>query len=82
MPLKSDSNHHQSVTLSETTCVSIYKYGTLFLPNKYLLYYFLSLWEFFSAKLKDQSLATDPELVVPLAEIETKKNFPFEDSTM
>lgn len=47
--------------LSESVYVSIHTYGILLLPNKYFywFHYFLSLWEFFSAKLKSQGLVTD-----------------------
>ena len=59
MPHKSDSNHHEGTTLSEPTQVCIYTYCTLFPPNKHLFHYFLSLWEFFSAKPKSQGYVTD-----------------------
>ena len=46
------------ISLSESTCVSIHKYCTLFPPNKPLFNYFLPLWAFFSAK-QCQGLVTD-----------------------
>ena len=39
---------------SESACVSIHTYCTLFPLNKHLLHYFPSLWKLFSAKLKGQ----------------------------
>ena len=59
MPHKSDSNHHKGTTLPVTCPVCLCKYGTLFPSDKYLFIYFSSLWEFFSAKPKGQSLVTD-----------------------
>ena len=45
-----------SGTLSESACVSIHMYCILSPSNKYFtqLYHILSLWKFFSAKLKGQ----------------------------
>ena len=53
MPHKSDSNYQEGVTLSESASMSVHKYHTLFLLIN-LFHYFLSLWEFFSAKVKGQ----------------------------
>ena len=38
-------------SVTESACVSIHTYYTLF-PLKHLLYYFASLWKLFAAKLK------------------------------
>ena len=43
----------------ESAFASIHTYCTLFPLNKYLFHYILSLWEFFSAKLKARALVTD-----------------------
>ena len=46
------------VQLSESTCVSLHIYCSLYLLINTLFPYFLSLWEFISAELKGQGLTT------------------------
>ena len=57
LPHKSNSNYDEGATqkLSLGVCLSVYPHVLYsFPPSKYLLYYFLSLWKLFAAKLKGQ----------------------------
>ena len=73
MPHNTKSNYHKGVTqwLSwARLCVCPHKLYSFFPPKKYftLFHYFLSLWKFFSAKLRGQGPCHWP--LVPVARIQ------------